>query len=153
MNTSRSAFLLLVLAACCLIAGCSTDTGFPGGSPLPAGQSETATVTRTIDGDTVYLSFPDGRAETLRILGIDTPEMTPEGNDPGKFRGITDPEFLSIWGEEAASYTNEKLTGKIVTISYDPAAGSRDTYGRLLATVILPDGTNHGEDLIRQGLA
>lgn len=153
MNTRRAALLLLVLAAFCLAAGCSTDTGSPGGSPLPPGETDTATVTRTIDGDTVHLSFSDGRTETLRILGIDTPEMTLEGNDPGKFSGITDLEYLSIWGEEAAAYTNEKLTGKVVTISYDPAAGSRDTYGRLLATIILPDGTNHGEDLIRQGLA
>ncbi len=154
MNTSRSAFLILiVLAASCLVAGCSTDTGSTEESRLPPGQSETATVTRTIDGDTVSLSFPEGRTETLRILGIDTPEVTPEGNDPGKFRGITDPEFLSIWGEEAASYTRERLDGKVVTISCDPAAGSHDTYGRLLATVILPDGTNHGEDLVRRGLA
>ena len=140
MNTRRAALLLLVLAAFCLAAGCSTDTGSPGGSPLPRGETDTATVTRTIDGDTVHLSFSDGRTETLRILGIDTPEMTLEGNDPGKFSGITDLEYLSIWGEEAAAYTNEKLTGKVVTISYDPAAGSRDTYGRLLATIILPDG-------------
>lgn len=154
MNSSRAAFLiLLVLTAFCLLAGCSTDTGSTKGSTIPAGQSETATVTRTVDGDTVHLFFSDGRTGTLRILGIDTPEVTPEGNDPGKFKGITDLEYLSLWGEEAASYTREKLNGKEVTIYYDPAAGSRDTYGRLLATVILPDGTNHGEDLIRRGLA
>ena len=80
--------------------------------PIPREQTGTtaggttaarATVAGTIDGDTIRLAYPDGTRETLRILGIDTPEVTPEGNDPRKFEGVTDLSYLSLWGEEAAS--------------------------------------------------
>ena len=169
MSMSRAAFSVITfLVAFCLCAGCSTDTGSPPDTGIFPGQSTSitttgttgagtsgalATVTATIDGDTVRLAFPDGRTETLRILGIDTPEVTPEGNDPGKFRGVTDRTYLSLWGEEAASYTHEQLDGEKVTITYDRDAGTRDSYGRLLATITLADGTDYGEELIRQGLA
>jgi micrococcal nuclease len=166
---SRAAYLIIpFLVAFCLCAGCSTDTGSPPDTGMSAGQSPSATITGatagsttaaratvagTIDGDTVRLAFPDGRTETLRILGIDTPEVTQEGNDPGKFKGVTDTGLLSLWGEEAASYTHAKLDGQVVTITHDRGAGTRDQYGRLLATLTLPDGTDYGEELLRQGLA
>jgi micrococcal nuclease len=164
MSMSRAAFLVITfLVAFCLCAGCSTDTGSSPDTGISAGQpaGTTAagttgtgtTVAGTIDGDTVRLAYPDGRTETLRILGIDTPEVTPEGNDPRKFEGVTDRSYLSLWGEEAASYTHEKLDGEKVTITYDRDAGTRDSYGRLLAMITLADGTDYGEELLRQGLA
>ena len=126
MSMSRAAFSVITfLVAFCLCAGCSMDTGSSSDPVLPAGQPAWTTapgttvagttVARTIDGDTLRLAFPDGRTETLRILGIDTPEVTREGNDPGKFEGVTDTWLLSLWGEEAASYTRERLDGEKVT--------------------------------------
>jgi micrococcal nuclease len=161
---SRAAYFIIpFLVACCLCAGCSTDTGSSPDPGISVGQSPSATITGTtaaratvagtIDGDTVRLAFPDGTRETLRILGIDTPEVTPEGNDPRKFEGVTDLSYLSLWGEEAASYTHEQLDGAKVTITHDHNAGTRDSYGRLLATITLADGTDYGEELLRQGLA
>lgn len=155
---TKALLLIPLLVAFCLCAGCSMDAGSSPDTTIPAGQPDRttagrATVAGTIDGDTVRLAFPDGRTETLRILGIDTPEVTPEGNYPGKFRGVTDPGFLSLWGEEAASYTREQLDGQVVAIMHDREAGTRDQYGRLLATLTLPDGTDYGEELLRQGLA
>jgi len=68
--------------------GSSPDPVLPAGQPTGTTATGTTitgtTVAGTIDGDTIRLAFPDGRTETLRILGIDTPEVTPEGNDPGK---------------------------------------------------------------------
>jgi micrococcal nuclease len=145
--------IIWLLAAFCLFAGCSVETGSSQDPDLSAGLSYKATVTGIIDGDTLRLSFPDGRTETLRILGIDTPEVTPGGNDPGKFDGITDPWFLSLWGEEAALYAHQKLDGQVVTIECDRDAGTRDPYGRLLATLTLPDGSDYGEELLMRGLA
>jgi micrococcal nuclease len=156
---SRAAFLVIpFLVAFCLCAGCSTGTGSSPESGFFTGQPPGATVTGitvagTIDGDTIRLAFPDGRTETLRLLGIDTPEVTPEGNDPGKFEGVTDISYLSLWGEEAASYTHEKLDGRMVTITHDRDAGTRDRYGRLLGTLTLADGTDYAEELLRKGLA
>lgn len=145
--------IILLLAAFCLFAGCSVETGSSPDPDLPAGLPLRATVTGIIDGDTFRLSFPDGRTETLRILGIDTPEVTPGGNDPGKFDGITDPWFLSLWGEEAALFARQKLDGQEVIIECDRDAGTRDPYGRLLATLTLPDGSDYGEALLMRGLA
>jgi micrococcal nuclease len=168
MISRRAASLLIpFIVAFCLCAGCSTDTGSPSDTGIFPGQSASittgtagaatsgaqATVTATIDGDTVRISFSDGRTETLRILGIDTPEVTPEGNDPRKFEGVTDLSYLSLWGEEAASYTHAQLDGEKVTITYDRDAGTRDSYGRLLAMITRADGTDYGEELLRQGLA
>ncbi len=131
-----------------------TTTGTIATGTTGAGTSGAqATVTATIDGDTVRLAFSDGRTETLRILGIDTPEVTPEGNEPGKFPGVTDRSYLSLWGEEAASYTHAQLDGEKVTITYDRDAGSRDSYGRLLAMITRADGSDYAEELLRQGLA
>jgi micrococcal nuclease len=149
-------YLLIIslIVAGCIFAGCSIQKEFsPGSDSAWNGNPVRATVVETIDGDTLHLSFPDGRRETLRILGIDTPEVTPEMNDPAKFNEVTNKEILSLWGQEAASYTNEKLNGQEVTIIYDREAGTRDVYGRMLATIIVPGGTDHGEDLIRMGLA
>jgi len=154
MIPGRTTLLIVwLLAAFCLFAGCSVETGSSPDPDLPAGFPLRATVTGTIDGDTFRLSFPDGRTETLRILGIDTPEVTPGGNDPGKFDRITDPWLLSLWGEEAALYAHQKLDGQVVTIECDRDAGTRDPYGRLLATLTLPDGSDYGEELLMQGLA
>jgi micrococcal nuclease len=154
MISGTKAFLIIsLLAAFCLFAGCSVGTVSSPDTDLPAGLPLKATVTGTIDGDTFRLSFPDGRTETLRILGIDTPEVTPGGNDPGKFDGITDPWLLSLWGEEAALYAHQKLDGQVVTIECDREAGTRDPYGRLLATLTLPDGSDYGEDILMRGLA
>lgn len=145
--------IISFLAAFCLIAGCSIDTGSSPDPDIPSGLPFRATVTGTIDGDTLRISFPEGRTETVRILGIDTPEVPPRGNDPGTFDGITDPWLLSLWGEEAALYTHQRLDGQVVTIKSDRAAGTRDSYGRLLATLTLQDGSDYGEELLRQGLA
>jgi micrococcal nuclease len=151
---SKSLLVISLILAASLFAGCSMQKEFsPGSDSAWNGNPVRATVIETIDGDTLHLSFPDGRGDTLRILGIDTPEATPGRNDPGKFNEVVDQEILSLWGEEAALYTQEKLNGQEVTIIYDRDAGTRDVYGRMLATIVAPDGTDHGEDLIRKGLA
>jgi micrococcal nuclease len=151
---NKSLLVISLIVATCLFAGCSIQKEFsPGSDSAWNGNPVRVTVVETIDGDTLRLSMPDGKRETLRILGIDTPEVTPEMNDPGKFNEVADQEILSLWGEEAASYTKEKLNGQEVTIIYDRDSGTRDVYGRMLATIITPDGTDHGEDLIRKGIA
>ena len=106
-----------------------------------------------IDGDTLRISLPDSSQEIVRILGIDTPEVTPGGNDPDAFKGVTDPWFLSAWGEEASSTLHREVEGREVTVTIDRAAGERDRYGRLLAYVQTADGIDLGELLISRGLA
>lgn len=103
---------VLLLLLCLLPTGCSlVDRGGSG----PPG---TATVVRVVDGDTVDVRL-GRRAETTRLLGIDTPETV----DP------TEP--VGCFGPEASARTEELLpAGTEVRLARDVEA--RDRYGRLL---------------------
>ncbi|MDD1706583.1 MAG: lamin tail domain-containing protein [Methanoregulaceae archaeon] len=141
-----------------IFGGCTVQTGddgqggarnerFSPGIPYPA------RVDHVIDGDTLRIALLDGSQETVRILGIDTPELKPGENDPDTFEGITDPWFLSSWGEVASSTLYREVEGREVVVTIDRAAGERDQYGRLLAYLQTADGTDIGELLISRGLA
>ena len=87
------------------------------------------------DGDTIsYENI------TIRILGIDTPEIMHE--EHGIFK---DQEF----GREAAEFTKNRLL-KAKTVYYVPC--KKDVYGRMLAHVVI-DGELLAAQLIKAGLA
>ncbi len=110
MRRARHHLALFVLAL--LLAGCSLVDR--GGSAPPG----TATVVRVVDGDTVDVRVGT-RAETTRLLGIDTPET----DDPQ--------EPVGCFGPEASARTKELLpAGTAVRLARDVEA--RDRYGRLL---------------------
>ncbi|MBI2421046.1 MAG: thermonuclease family protein [Candidatus Levybacteria bacterium] len=96
-------------------------------------------VVKVIDGDTLDVEM-DGRKETLRLIGIDTPETV----DPRK--------SVQCFGKEASEFTRNMLLGKFVLLEADPTQGERDKYGRLLRYVFLEDD-NFNEILIREGFA
>lgn len=106
------ATLVVLLAGGPLVVGCSLLGR--GGSAPPG----TATVVRVVDGDTVDLRV-GARAETARLLGIDTPETV-------------DPDApVGCFGPEASARTKELLpAGTAVRLARDVEA--RDRYGRLL---------------------
>ncbi|KAG1649277.1 Thermonuclease [Nymphon striatum] len=80
-----------------------------------------ATVERVVDGDTIVVAIGD-RSETVRLLGIDTPEKH-GGPRPGE-----------CFGAEATAFATELLPiGSQVLLSRD--IESRDQYSRLLAYV------------------
>jgi micrococcal nuclease len=142
-----------ILATC---AGCTLTFG-----DLSPGQDASATdcgftthglVTRVIDGDTFSVRYPDGSDDTVRILGIDTPETDDAGNSKAVFSGISNPTYLTSWGKRASSFSRDILLGEEVTLYGDCQAGSRDKYGRLLAYVT-SRGTDTGSLLIREGYA
>lgn len=98
-----------------------------------------AAVTRVIDGDTIEVSL-DGRQETVRLIGVDTPETVHPrvGVEP--------------WGPEASAFTKRLLPpGTRVRLELD--VQERDPYGRLLAYVYLPDGRMLNALLLEAGLA
>ena len=98
---------LLLLAACSGSAAAPTDG--------------LATVTKVDDGDTIEVDI-GGRSETIRMLGIDTPET----------RHPTQP--VECFGAEATARTAEMLPeGPEVRLVRDVEA--RDRFGRLLAYV------------------
>ncbi len=116
----------------------------------PIGTPNRNILVRTvIDGDTIIVSAssavltPDRRplnGETIRFLGVDTPEI----EHP--------PEPEECFGDEAKAFTEGKIDGRLVELRYDTANGVRDTFGRLLAYVVL-SGEIINESLIRTGHA
>tara|TARA_B100000949_G_scaffold224106_1_gene227191 strand:- start:157 stop:987 length:831 start_codon:yes stop_codon:yes gene_type:complete len=110
-----------------------------------------ANVTRVIDGDTVEVLFLDGSTDTVRLLGVDTPE-TFGANRPDEYGAITDIDCLDAWGSLATDFAVRVLQGQTVTVIKDPAAGERGFYGRLLAYIHV-DGQDFNATLVEQGYA
>ncbi|WP_161596563.1 lamin tail domain-containing protein [Salinigranum halophilum] len=86
--------------------------------------------------------FSNGRTETVRLLGVDTPEVYAE-NRPSEWDGVPQTtagsEWLHSWGTRASEFATEKLSGETVTIRTDPRADRRGSYGRLLVYLSVPD--------------
>lgn len=141
-----SVALVLALAGC---AGVVTDD-----SPRTTARSD-ATVVEVVDGDTVEVEYPNGTRETVRLLGVDTPEVRTE-NDPGEFDGVPNTEAgrtcLRDWGHRASEFARTELAGESVTLVIDPASDRRGGYGRLLAYVDY-DGGRFNERLVERGYA
>jgi len=152
--------LLVVLAGCGGFAG-TGDRASPSADAADeprgpdSGTEWTVSVTRVIDGDTIEVAFPNGETDTVRLLGVDTPETTYDSVTPGEF-GIPDTaagrDHLHAWGQRATRYATETLAGETVRIETDPDADRRGGFGRLLAYVYL-DGENVNERLLANGYA
>ncbi len=97
-------------------------------------------VTKVVDGDTIAIDM-NGRTETLRLIGINTPETV----DPRR--------PVECFGKEASANAKSLLTGVRVRLEGDSSQDARDKYGRMLAYVFLDDGTNFNELMIREGYA
>jgi micrococcal nuclease len=132
MARSRSVVVAAVAAA---LLG-SIASGWWLGGAAPAVVS--ATVVHVVDGDTIVAALRDGRTETVRILGADTPETV----DPRK--------PVQCFGPEASAYSKAHLSGRSVRLEFD--VERRDRYDRLLAYVLV-DGDRYEDDLLRRGLA
>jgi micrococcal nuclease len=162
----------LLLATLLLTAGCTVsppaDGGASGGANAGGGAagdadlqgaetagSVTVTVTRVVDGDTLKVAYENGTEDTVRLLGVDTPEVHTD-NSPDEFAGVPDSEAgrdcLRRWGERASSHAKEQLTGETVTLYFDANEGRRGYYDRLLAYVV-HDGSNFNYGLIAGGYA
>lgn len=141
-------------------SGVGTDGGRADSGPAPM----SIQVQAVFDGDTVRvaasnaLRTPDDRPmanETIRFLGIDAPEIAHP------------PARADCWGDESHARARELLQGRTIRLEYDldascptpvPASRAedchlRDAFGRLLAYVILSDGTSANETFVREGHA
>ena len=100
-------------------------------------------VTHVVDGDTIDVQLPDGDEDTVRYIGIDTPETVKPGTP------------VQCGGPRAHEVNDRLVYGKTVTLRFD--AERRDVYGRLLAYVYLPRPGRRplfvNAELARRGLA
>ncbi|KAB1196304.1 MULTISPECIES: lamin tail domain-containing protein [Haloferax] len=164
-TTTLVIVFLIVFAGCLGSGDVASDTTTPTMSPTatptstPTGGSASGDVTvevvEVVDGDTVKVVMPDGARETVRLLGVDTPEVYGE-NTPDEFEGVPDTEAgktcLREAGYDASDFAKSRLEGKTVELRYDEKAGERGYYGRLLAYVVV-DGTEFNYDLLTEGHA
>ena len=88
-------------------------------------------VIHVTDGDTIVVLTEDKEQMRIRLYGIDAPESR------------------QPFGSKATRYVRDIAALEIVEID----ERYMDRYGRTIATVYLPDGTNLNEELVRVGLA
>ena len=129
-----------------------------GGRRTFGGKMRYARVEKVYDGDTIYILTKLDKGETyyqysLRIAGIDTPEIRPSGSTP-------DRELHKEAGNVVKDFVKELLPPKtMVVVKFHP----EDKYGRLLGSVHLikkkkwgrkPElGDELGELLVKKGYA
>jgi endonuclease YncB( thermonuclease family) len=103
------------------------------GSLVPAvgaAQGFAGRVVGITDGDTIRV-LHEGRAETVRLQGVDAPEKR------------------QAYGERARRFVADLAFDRTVVVR----ATGRDRNGRLLGEVLLPDGRSLNQELVRAGYA
>ena len=102
------------------------------------------------------VEFADGETDTVRLLGVDTPEVTLGDVSPGEYEGFPESQaardHLFNWGERASSYAVDQLDGQQVRVVTDPESDRRGSFDRLLAYIFV-DGTNFNRGLLENGYA
>jgi micrococcal nuclease len=89
--------------------------GLPGG-----GETRRGRVVRVVDGDTIAVRV-QGRSETVRYIGVDTPET------------VAPDRPVECFGPQAKAFNERLVAGRRVRLTEGREA--RDRYGRLLAYV------------------
>jgi micrococcal nuclease len=152
--TGRGSIALLLIAVAILLRPWDTDTArrlLPLGeqsSEAGAAQRLTGRVVRAVDGDTLEVAVDGGATETVRLIGVDTPE-TVKPDTP-----------VQCFGPRASAFEHRTVEGRRVRLL--TGVEPRDVYGRLLAYVWVegrqPDNVARQErflevELLRHGLA
>jgi micrococcal nuclease len=94
---------------------------------------QAAVVTEVIDGETVRVQLASGREETVRLLGLDAPDL---------------PD--SLWANESRQALAASVQGRTVTFRLD-STQTRDAQGRLLAYLYRSDADHLNLQLVLDG--
>lgn len=100
------------------------------------------TVIEVVDGDTIKVAISDPvpgilEVESVRLLGIDTPELNRAEPEP--------------YANEAKSFVLDQVSESIAYLAFE--SKWRDSFGRLLAYVFAEDGSLINAGLLSEGLA
>ncbi|MDR0722182.1 MAG: thermonuclease family protein [Treponema sp.] len=117
-------------------------TALTRSSPGDTSKMVPADVVGHVDGDTLRVRIPNPppelkTVETIRMLGVDTPETVHPHKPVERF------------GQEASDFTKARLLGTQVYLAFDWEL--RDRYGRLLAYIYTPEGRCFNAALIQEG--
>lgn len=131
----RLLFCLAVISACTRTDPAPITVGTVG----PGALEPNATVTGVVDGDTLRVRV-DGRDDRVRLIGIDTPETSPDAP-------------VECYGPEATARI-EALVPPGTAIRLERDVEARDRYDRLLAYVFrADDGLFVNVTLVAEGFA
>jgi micrococcal nuclease len=149
----RGSIALLLIVAAVLLRPWDTDlarrlSSIRGqASGVGASQRLTGRVVRAVDGDTLEVAVDGEATETVRVIGVDTPE-TVKPDTP-----------VQCFGPRASAFEHRTVEGHRVRllVGVEP----RDYYGRLLAYVWVERHPRQGRtqerflevELLRRGLA
>jgi micrococcal nuclease len=120
--------------ACLVVLALAVALGRGTGSDRSTTDPAVGRITHVADGDTFRIALSAGE-ETVRVIGIDTPEIAHADRPAGCF------------GDEAAAWADANLRGRSVRLTrgQEPV----DRFGRTLAQVTVVDGPLAGRDLAR----
>jgi micrococcal nuclease len=131
--------VLLALVAAALLVRCDGEERRVDEGAAP-GERVRGRVVEIVDGDTVRVEFAEGGIESVRYIGIDTPESNPD-------------QPLECFGHEAERANAGLVAGRDLDLELGDEP--RDDYGRLLAYVRV--GSSRGllvnAELVRLGFA
>ncbi len=142
LNRSTLGFLVLLLGASGMLWHMLRPYWQGSGalpSPPPAAVEEPApaaavvSLVRVVDGDTVRIRWR-GEDQPVRLLRIDTPERGRSG-----------------FGEATEALRGLLEEGRVRIEFERPGREERDRYGRLLAYLFAPDGSNANIEMVRLG--
>lgn len=106
-----------------------------GGIAAEAQTTYSASVVSVTDGDTLTARMADGRDVTVRIIGIDAPEVSDCG------------------GSDARAMLEDLVQAHVVELETDPSVAVVDDLGRSRFYVDRPDGVDVGLEMVRRGWA
>ncbi len=134
----NSRLLQSVLVA--VVLGAALGSGWVLSTTDAQDALSTAVVVRVVDGDTIEVQGEGGVLQTVRLMGVDTPET----------KHPTRP--VEHDGPEAAAFTHAHLAGATVGLAVDRTGDRQDMYGRWLRYVSVR-GEDFSARLIREGYA
>jgi endonuclease YncB( thermonuclease family) len=103
--------------------------------------AEQVQIVEVYDGDTVRVERADGSLVSVRLIGVDAPEID------SKYREA------ELGGPAAAAFARRLIPLGPARLETDPAGDDADKYGRLLRYVRLADGRDAGAEIIAAGFA
>lgn len=145
--------------------GTPTDTPTPTSTPATPGSAQTpaigsdsnvsVTLVEVVDGDTLKVRFQNGQVENVRLLGVDTPEVS-GGVSPSEFEGVPSTAsgraWLRGWAGNASTFVEQELSGAELTLQTDAQADRRGSYGRLLVYAYYDGGLFSSEEFLNEQL-
>jgi micrococcal nuclease len=136
LPASRRALVTAALVVLAVAAYTATAGDGSGGS---AEGAKVGRVVRVVDGDTIHVQV-GGTRETVRYIGVDTPESVKPGTP------------VQCFAKRASAFNHRSVGGEQVRLVLD--AEARDRYGRLLAYVYrVRDRRFVNAALVRRGYA